>query len=499
MAAAPDCMNEGEKIEHSHQDVDNHEYPSPGVAQNLSESYTIVGKRKLILIMVGLPARGKTYIARKLRRYLTWLGFETQVFNIGNYRRSMHGAKQPARFFDPDNAAGVKRRTEAAMAALTDMMEWLEGGGKVGIYDGTNSTFSRRNLVDKQIEAKRGDMQCDIVWIESICDIEAFIARSISETKQYSPDYADVAFEEARRDFMQRIQNYQKAYETLSDESKSYIKLINAGQQVIGNRIDGYLSGKVLFFLANLQIHKKPIFFSRHGESEYNRTGRIGGDSPLSPDGRAYAKELGKFLKEQPEYSENMTVLCSTLRRTIETVVYSGMQRPTQWRALSEIEAGVCDGMTYSEIRGSMPEEFAARSLDKLNYRYPRGESYVDVINRLEPVIFELERAKCPMLVIGHRAVLRCLYSYFKDVPMADVPNLPIPLHTVFKLTPKAYQCVEEKFSFGIESMDSTDSTVRKSLLADSNTPEMSDHRGHSVSPLNRHTDTRAHSTCSLD
>ena len=30
------------------------------------------------LAMVGLPARGKTYIARKLARYLNWIGVETR-------------------------------------------------------------------------------------------------------------------------------------------------------------------------------------------------------------------------------------------------------------------------------------------------------------------------------------------------------------------------------------------------------------------------------------
>ena len=37
--------------------------------------------------MVGLPARGKTYISRKICRYLSWLGYKCKVFNIGNYRR----------------------------------------------------------------------------------------------------------------------------------------------------------------------------------------------------------------------------------------------------------------------------------------------------------------------------------------------------------------------------------------------------------------------------
>src|ERR1700761_1258458 len=43
---------------------------------------------KLIIIMVGLPARGKSYISRKLARYLNWLQYETKIFNAGQTRRN---------------------------------------------------------------------------------------------------------------------------------------------------------------------------------------------------------------------------------------------------------------------------------------------------------------------------------------------------------------------------------------------------------------------------
>jgi len=31
-----------------------------------------------VIVMVGLPARGKTYMAKKLTRYLNWLGIDTR-------------------------------------------------------------------------------------------------------------------------------------------------------------------------------------------------------------------------------------------------------------------------------------------------------------------------------------------------------------------------------------------------------------------------------------
>lgn len=75
---------------------------------------------------------------------------------------------------------------------------------------------------------------------------------------------------------------------------------------------------------------------------------------------------------------------------------------------------GVCDGKTYEVIKREYPEQFEARDKDKFAYRYPRGESYEDLVARLEPVIMELER-QGNVLVVSHQAVLRCLLAYFLD------------------------------------------------------------------------------------
>ena len=32
----------------------------------------------ICIVLVGLPARGKTYIAKKLSRYLRWIGLDTK-------------------------------------------------------------------------------------------------------------------------------------------------------------------------------------------------------------------------------------------------------------------------------------------------------------------------------------------------------------------------------------------------------------------------------------
>jgi len=66
--------------------------------------------------------------------------------------------------------------------------------------------------------------------------------------------------------------------------------------------------------------------------------------------------------------------------------------------------------MTYQEIAVKYPEEFAARDQSKFSYRYPRGESYEDLVARLEPVIMELERQENVLVIGNYFVVSICKY-----------------------------------------------------------------------------------------
>lgn len=49
---------------------------------------------KILVVTIGLPARGKTHISRSLERYLRWMGVKTQVVSLGDYRRKTLGGAQ---------------------------------------------------------------------------------------------------------------------------------------------------------------------------------------------------------------------------------------------------------------------------------------------------------------------------------------------------------------------------------------------------------------------
>nr|CAG8619778.1 9611_t:CDS:2 [Entrophospora candida] len=380
--------------------------------------------------MVGLPARGKTYISQKLCRYFKWLSIPTKVFNVGNYRRKLHGSQQAHSFFDPKNQAGEIARKEAATEALNDMIRWFEKeNGVVAIFDATNSTRDRREFVLET--CKKNNIQ--VMFIESICQDEDLIIQNIMDVKLSSPDYKNMDPEKAAEDFKARILHYEEAYETITEKDLTYLKLINVGSQVVINRIQGYLQSRV------------------HGESMYNLVGKIGGDSDLSPRGRKYAKALPKLIQENLG-DQPLTVWTSTMKRTIQTSEYLPYPK-LKWKSLDELDAGVCDGLTYEEIEKRYPEDYANRDEDKFSYRYCGGESYRDVVLRLEPVIMELERQQ-NILIIGHQAILRCIYAYFHNLPQKDLPYVRIPLHSVIKLTPKAYECSEDRYKVDIDAVD---------------------------------------------
>ncbi|XP_029731474.2 6-phosphofructo-2-kinase/fructose-2,6-bisphosphatase isoform X3 [Aedes albopictus] len=422
-----------------------------------------------VIAMVGLPARGKTYISKKLSRYLNWIGINTRVFNLGEYRRLATDAYRSHEFFRPDNEVAMAIRQHCAEMALQDVCQWLENGGEVAVFDATNSTRERRRMIKDIIVHKMG---FKLFFVESICDDPQIIEQNImikvsgleylpplvsfngiEEVKVSSPDYRNMNMEEALNDFRLRIEHYQERYEPLVEEIEtnlSYMKIYNTGEKVVVHKHEGHIQSRIVYYLMNIHITPRTIYLTRHGESEHNLKGLIGGDSVLSDRGRRYSQALAKYIQEQ--HIEGLRVWTSWLKRTIQTV--ADVTAPQErWKALNEIDAGICEEMTYEQIQAKFPEEFKARDQNKFAYRYPRGESYEDLVVRLEPVMMELER-QGNVLVVSHQAVLRCVLAYFLDKTADELPYLKVPLHTIIKLTPVAYGCKVEHIKLPIDAVD---------------------------------------------
>jgi len=398
-----------------------------------------------LIVMVGLPARGKTYIAKKLCRYLNWIGISCKVYNVGAYRRKAAGTDRLHDFFRHDNEEAQEIRRKCAFEALQDVTKWLQGHHKVAIFDATNTTRDRRrDLVEHCLKH-----QFKVFFVESFSDDPELITQTIKEVKIFTPDYTNVLPDAAIEDFKERIKHYEKVYEPLSDSNEgegcfSFIKIINAGTQFLVNNVDGYLQSQVVYYLMNIHILPRSIYLTTHGECKHNLECEVGGNSSLADEGVKFSKALAEFVKK--EEINDLKVWISSLEGPKETAKYLHVPSET-WRALDYLDCGDCHGTAFKDLAIKFPGIFTPHKgpLD-FTWRYPGGESYKDMLSRLEPVIMELERQE-NVLVISHRTTMRCLLAYFLDHNPDEVSGMNVPLHTVYKLTPVAYGCRVEKWS----------------------------------------------------
>lgn len=503
---------------------------------------------KLVIIMVGLPARGKSYITKKLKRYLSWQQHNTRIFNVGNRRRlagmtspvkprqtnpmdsahqvatillngtqapmeSPHKKHEPpaldindtetpqgdqsANFFDPKNESAAKIREQCAVETMDELLDYLiNGGGAVGIFDATNSTIERRQRLFDQIKAR--EPKLGILFIESECQ-NADILEANMRLKLSGPDYKDKDPVQSLADFKERVRQYESAYVPLGDYEEEhgmqYIKMVDVGKKLTHFGLEGFLSGGIAHYLSSFNLAPRQIWITRHGQSQDNRSGKIGGDSDLTERGHYYALSLYKFitakrkewLVEQknkiaqssfppqpgdrsPPYPElnreldekNSCVWTSMLKRSIQTAEYFEADDEYDvkaWEMLNELNAGKFEGLTYNDIARDHTDEYARRQHDKLHYVYPGvgGEGYLQIINRLRDMVRELERIKDHVTIIGHRSVCRVLMAYFMDLTRDDIADLDVPLGMLYAIEPKPYG-----FEFHAYKYDETEGTFHE-------------------------------------
>lgn len=386
---------------------------------------------------------------------------------------------QSASFFDPDNAKAVQIREQVAIETLDELLDYiLFQGGSVGILDATNSTLERRKAVMNRIRERAGP-DLGVLFVESRCVDEQLLEKNM-RLKLSGPDYKGHDPLKSLNDFKQRIKEYEKSYVPLGDyeekNNMAYVQMIDVGRKIVSHQINGFLASQAVYYLLNFNLAPRQIWITRHGESQDNVLGKIGGDSDLSPAGVKYAKALPRFIDYQrqqwieyqhqkalsthfpphpgdhsppnPDYNgdvanRNFCVWTSMLNRSIQTGEYFNEDEydVKQFRMLDELNAGLMEGMTYEEIRTRFSDEYELRKRDKLHYRYPGagGEGYLDIINRLRAIIVEVERMTDHALLITHRSIARVLLAYFLGLDRDRVAELDVPLGVLYMLEPKPY------------------------------------------------------------
>ncbi|MDY0389440.1 bifunctional nucleoside/nucleotide kinase/histidine phosphatase family protein [Desulfobulbus oligotrophicus] len=381
-------------------------------------------KRKLVIVMMGLPARGKSTMARKLGRTLELDGVRVRIFNNGELRRRLDSGTDTssAAFFSPANIQGVEMRERIAQMNIEAAQTFFSEGGEVAIMDASNVTRRRRQHV---ADSFPGVPLCYIECLNA--DEEALEANL--ERKVRLKEFQHLTHDQALESFIQRIRSYESIYEPLDAETNRIV-VDSFESCILQEHITDVLPyyDRIRDILTTRVVRN--LFLVRHGETLFNQEDRIGGDSDLTGKGREQANALAEHFATV----RIPIIFTSNYKRTLQTATpIAERQHPCSIIALpefNEIYAGQCEGMTYEEVRQQMPDVAKERGRNKYSYVYPDGEGYMTmeerVLRGLKKVFF-LNNYSENIMIVGHRAVNRVILSCFLSRQEEEIPYIYMP------------------------------------------------------------------------
>ena len=187
--------------------------------------------------------------------------------------------------------------------------------------------------------------------------------------------------------------------------------------------------------------HSHGIYFLRHGETDWNREGRLQGhrDIPLNDTGRGQARRHGRILREMLAAHDldarHVPMVASPLSRAHETarIVLDELGLAADRLGfddrLKEIAYGEWEGLTRAEIASRDPEGQAGNLADPWNFAPAGGESYRALSARVAAWLGEQDG---DVIVVAHGGTGRALRGLLLGLAERDIPLLPAPQDTFF-------------------------------------------------------------------
>lgn len=182
------------------------------------------------------------------------------------------------------------------------------------------------------------------------------------------------------------------------------------------------------------------IYITRHGETEWNKEGRMQGweNSRLTDKGIANAKRLGESLNS----IDFDCIYCSPLGRTVETAEYIRGERDIKIilnDSLKEMCFGVWDGMMHSEVKEIFPEQHKNFWEKPRLYEPIQGESYPEFIERVRIGFYDMvSNAQGEnILIVTHAGVKKAIYSFLKNIPIENFWDPPYMYDTCLTVLEK--------------------------------------------------------------
>ncbi|WP_096440148.1 histidine phosphatase family protein [Alteribacter populi] len=171
------------------------------------------------------------------------------------------------------------------------------------------------------------------------------------------------------------------------------------------------------------------LYFTRHGETVWNREGRLQGwqDSPLTKKGEKAAVTLGEYLQNVPFDA----IYTSPSGRTLRTAELINKERGTPVipdDRLREIHLGMWEGKTRVEIEA----EYSKARLDTFwsdpeSYETAGGETFCQVESRLNDFISDIykQHSYGNVLFVTHTVIVKLLLKRFKNRMLNELWDPP--------------------------------------------------------------------------
>ena len=165
------------------------------------------------------------------------------------------------------------------------------------------------------------------------------------------------------------------------------------------------------------------VFIARHGETEWNKANRVCGrtDIELTENGKDQAERLAEKLAAN----------------NIDLIISSPLKRATQ---TSKIISEICNAPVGMDDRLIEQDYGIYEGADRQNpdflankrnfaYRYPNGESMMQVVARVYPLLEELKEKYVDknILLLCHGGVCRVLKTYFQDMTNEEFFKYVLP------------------------------------------------------------------------
>ena len=184
------------------------------------------------------------------------------------------------------------------------------------------------------------------------------------------------------------------------------------------------------------------IFLIRHGETTWNRIGRLQGqaDSPLTLRGTQQAEAIGQSLNKCLN-NKKYLFWCSPLGRTRQTaaiicdIIGFDYEAITFDKRLKEITLGARDGYrSWQALMDDFPEEMKTRAKDPWNFSHPNGESSQMVKERLEPFLEQIEKKEGTHVIVSHGVVSKIMRGIYLNLSTTKTFALDRPQDAFHRL-----------------------------------------------------------------